>query len=191
MEMKNLLVLNLHDNGIGKLSSIQPLSNCLKLVALTLYDTPLSLKPSYRSVSLLRIIETRFTLISCCRHHIVNSIWTLKALDRHVIADDEIIEDASFSTRFRSLNPALHVDLCPKDVSQLICSFSDCQSSYCNQCFQVDKPLSLELEVEVLNGILSNINRCLRHGSPVVVIQRWIRGHLARKRMDRSYANTM
>ena len=51
------------------------------------------------------------------RHHVVNSIWSLKALDHHVIADDEIIEDAIFSKRFQALNPTLSVDLCPKEVA--------------------------------------------------------------------------
>ena len=46
----------------------------------------------------------------------VNSIWSLKALDHHVIGDDEIIEDAIFSKRFRALNPCLFVDLCPKET---------------------------------------------------------------------------
>nr|CAB3260801.1 uncharacterized protein LOC100176074 [Phallusia mammillata] len=96
-KMESLQVLNLHDNGIGKLESVQALSACPSLVALTLYDTPLSLKHNYR-------------------HHTVNTIWSLKAIDHHVVGDEEIIEDAIFSKRFIALNPALMVDLCPKET---------------------------------------------------------------------------
>jgi hypothetical protein len=38
------------------------------------------------------------------RHFMVNSIPALKALDYHVITDEERIEDASFGYRFRGLN---------------------------------------------------------------------------------------
>jgi len=50
------------------------------------------------------------------RHHTVNTIWSLKAIDHHVIGDDEIIEDALFSKRFAAMNPRLYIDLCPKEV---------------------------------------------------------------------------
>ena len=38
------------------------------------------------------------------RHFMVNSTPGLKALDYHVITDEERIEDASFGYRFRGLN---------------------------------------------------------------------------------------
>lgn len=43
----------------------------------------------------------------------VNSIWTLKALDRFVISDEEIIEDAEFGSHFTALHPSFKIDLCP------------------------------------------------------------------------------
>uniref|UniRef100_H2YJZ8 Leucine-rich repeat and IQ domain-containing protein 3 n=1 Tax=Ciona savignyi TaxID=51511 RepID=H2YJZ8_CIOSA len=142
-EMKSLRILNLHDNGIGKLEDIQSLCVCVNLVVLTLYDTPLSLKANYR-------------------HHTVNSIWSLKALDHHVIGDEEIIEDSLFSKRFTAMNPKLFVDLCPKQNEAL-------------------NDRTLQSEMKTVRKILSDINRILVHGSPVVVIQRWVRGHLSRK----------
>ena len=60
-----------------------------------MYDTPLSLKRNYR-------------------HHVVNSIWSLKALDHYVISDEEIIEDAVFGGRFGTLNDEFRIDLCPR-----------------------------------------------------------------------------
>lgn len=62
------------------------------LSILTLFDTPISLKPNYR-------------------HHIVNSIWTLKALDFQVISDEEIIEDAKFGGRFAVSHPSFALSL--------------------------------------------------------------------------------
>ena len=46
--MGKLKVLNLHDNGIVRIDDVHALAICKSLVALTLYDTPLSLKPNYR-----------------------------------------------------------------------------------------------------------------------------------------------
>ena len=54
-----LRMLLLHDNGIGRLSCVQALSFAPSIEFLTLFDTPLSIRPSYR-------------------HHVVNSITTLK-----------------------------------------------------------------------------------------------------------------
>lgn len=59
---------------------------------LTLYDTPLSLKPNYR-------------------HHLVNSLWSLKSLDYYVISDEEIIEDSSFGGCFAPLQPKFYVNV--------------------------------------------------------------------------------
>lgn len=92
--LRKLKFLNLHDNPLGKYDTLQSLATCPHLMALTLYDTPLSLKRNYR-------------------HHVVNSIWSLKALDQHVISDEEIIEDAVFGGRFGTLHPAFRIELCP------------------------------------------------------------------------------
>ena len=92
--MSCLKILLLHDNPIGKLENLHHLSACECLTVLTLYDTPLSLKRNYR-------------------HHVVNSIWTLQALDSMVISDEEIIEDAVFGGEFSAMHPAFHINLCP------------------------------------------------------------------------------
>ena len=57
--LRHLRILHLHDNPLGKYENLQNLATCPHLMALTLYDTPLSLKRNYR-------------------HHVVNSIWSLK-----------------------------------------------------------------------------------------------------------------
>ncbi|XP_033883495.3 leucine-rich repeat and IQ domain-containing protein 3 [Acipenser ruthenus] len=139
--MKNLQFLNLHDNAIG--NNIQFLSSCQSLIGLTLYDTPLSLRESYR-------------------HCIINSIWSLKALDNYVVSDEEIIEDWSLPQKFKAQTPNLFVDLCPVTKME---SFTD--------------------EMKMVKDIISKINYTLAFYSPVLIIQRWIRGHLTRKRLGK------
>lgn len=93
--MHQLKIMHLHDNPIGKIDNLHHLSGCPQLAALTMYDTPLSLKRNYR-------------------HHVVNSVWSLKALDNIAISDEEIIEDAEFGGSFGALHPMFAIDLCPQ-----------------------------------------------------------------------------
>ncbi|XP_043102944.1 leucine-rich repeat and IQ domain-containing protein 3 [Puntigrus tetrazona] len=139
--LKELQLLYLHDNNMSTWNSIKGLSGCLKLTALTLYDTPLSLKKSYR-------------------HCLVNSIWSLKALDNFVISDEEIVQNLSLPVRFKAMNQHFCVSLYP-------CTKSD----------------SFEIEMKVAYKIISEINRIQAFYSPTLIIQRWIRGHLIRKRL--------
>ena len=93
-----LKIVLLHDNPIGDFESVQNLASCASLVALTLYDTPLSLIQHYR-------------------HQVINTIFSLKALDWFVIADEEIIEDAKFGGRFAALSPNFSINLLQDYVS--------------------------------------------------------------------------
>ncbi|CAH1786102.1 unnamed protein product [Owenia fusiformis] len=138
--MQSLKLLNLHDNPIGKMENIHHIAACPKLMGLTLFDTPLSLRKNYR-------------------HHIVNSIWSLRALDKHVISDEEIIEDADFGGRFSAQNVNLRIDLCP---------------------FTWDD-VGYDEETTVVKKVLQEINSILSHTSPVLVIQRFVRGWITRR----------
>jgi len=80
----------LHDNSISKLDNIHYMAASSSISILTLYDTPLSLRPNYR-------------------HHLVNSLWSLKSLDNYVISDEEIIEDSSFGGRYAPLQPSFYI----------------------------------------------------------------------------------
>nr|BAC39958.1 unnamed protein product [Mus musculus] len=84
--LKNLKLLYLHDNGFSKLKNICVLSGCVSLIGLTMFDCPVSLKKGYR-------------------HVLVNSIWPLKALDHHVISDEEIIQNWRLPERFKTFSP--------------------------------------------------------------------------------------
>lgn len=101
--LKNLKLLYLHDNGFVKLKNICMLSACPSLIALTMFDCPVSLKKGYR-------------------HVLVNSIWTLKALDHHVISDEEIIQNWQLPERFKTYNHRLFFNFSPplKKVSGFI-----------------------------------------------------------------------
>ncbi|GFS23191.1 leucine-rich repeat and IQ domain-containing protein 3 [Elysia marginata] len=140
--LRKLQCLNLHDNPLGKFETLQILGSSPSLTILTLYDTPLSLKKNYR-------------------HHVVNSIWTLKALDMHVISDEEIIEDAVFDGHFKALTPPLRIDLCPH---------TSCDSDF-------------QQEMAIFRGTNMAINKILAKHSPVLIVQRYIRGFLLRRKM--------
>ncbi|MBN3313239.1 LRIQ3 protein, partial [Atractosteus spatula] len=139
--MTNLQILNLHDNSIGNKKDIEGLSSCSNLTALTLFDTPFSLGGSYR-------------------HYVVNSIWSLKALDNFVISDEEIIEGWALPPKFKAKNPRLFVDLCRKAKLE-----------------------SFEAAMKTVKDIISKINTILACYSPMTIIQRCIRGYLTRKQL--------
>ncbi|XP_051759155.1 leucine-rich repeat and IQ domain-containing protein 3 isoform X6 [Ctenopharyngodon idella] len=137
--LKELQLLYLHDNNISTWNNIKGLSGCLNLTALTLYDTPLSLKKNFR-------------------HCLVNSIWSLKALDNFVISDEEIIQNWSLPFQFKAMKQHFCVNLYPST-----------------------KLNSFETEMKAVYKIISEINRIQAIYSPTLIIQRWIRGHLIRK----------
>ncbi|XP_077680645.1 leucine-rich repeat and IQ domain-containing protein 3 [Eretmochelys imbricata] len=139
--MKELNLLYLHDNGIGKLDNVHSLSFCPNLIGLTLFDTPLSLRIEYR-------------------HIVVNSIFSLKALDYYVISDEEIVENWKLPPKYKPFSPSFFLDF----------------------CHAPRKEATVEEDINVVKDIISKINHILAHHSPVVILQRWIRGYLTRKR---------
>ncbi|XP_068949454.1 leucine-rich repeat and IQ domain-containing protein 3-like [Petaurus breviceps papuanus] len=145
-EMKELKLLYLHDNSFVKLKNLCSLSACLNLMALTLYDCPVSLKKGYR-------------------HVVVNSIWSLKFLDHYVISDEEVIENWTLPERFKAFTSRFFCDIAPVII----------------------KDTNYEKEVFQMNNAISKINKIVAHNSPVVILQRWIRGHLTRRMWTQPY----
>ncbi|XP_034874163.1 leucine-rich repeat and IQ domain-containing protein 3 [Mirounga leonina] len=141
--LKKLKLLYLHDNGFAKLKNICMLSACPSLIALTMFDCPVSLKKGYR-------------------HVLVNSIWPLKALDHHVISDEEIIQNWHLPERFKAYSHRLFFNFCPA----------------------LKKGSTYDDEINNIKHIISKINEILAHNSPVLIVQRWIRGFLVRKNMS-------
>nr|XP_023827335.1 leucine-rich repeat and IQ domain-containing protein 3 [Salvelinus alpinus] len=139
--LRRLQLLHLHDNNMGTRKNIEGLSGCPNLTALTLYDTPLSLKGNYR-------------------HCIINSIWSLKALDNFVVSDEEIIENWILPLHFKTL----------------------CHNFYLN-LYPAAKMGPYQSEMRAIHKIISEVNRIQSVYSPTLIIQRWIRGHLTRKRL--------
>ncbi|XP_039183149.1 leucine-rich repeat and IQ domain-containing protein 3 isoform X3 [Crotalus tigris] len=140
--MKNLQLLYLHDNGISTLEDVHSLSFCPNLIALTLYNTPLCLKIAYR-------------------HIVVNSIFSLKALDYYVISDEEITEGWRLTEKYRPFTLDFFVDYYPLS----------------------GKNTTFQEEMKTVRNIISKINHVLVHHSPILIIQRWIRGYLSRKKL--------
>uniref|UniRef100_A0A8D0E5L8 Leucine-rich repeat and IQ domain-containing protein 3 n=1 Tax=Salvator merianae TaxID=96440 RepID=A0A8D0E5L8_SALMN len=135
-----LTLLYLHNNGLSALENVYSLSFCSNLIALTLFSTPLSLKVAYR-------------------HIVVNSIFSLKALDYYVISDEEIIEDWRLPEKYKPFTPCFFVDFYPLSK----------------------KETTFQEEMKMVREIISKINYVLSHHSPVLIIQKWIRGYLIRK----------
>lgn len=144
--LKKLHVLYLHDNGIGKLEELKDLSHSPHLVHLTLYDTPISLKKNYR-------------------HCVVNAVWSLKALDFCVISDEEIIEDANFSQRFKPMQP--HFKFKPFFLPS-----------------NEEGGLSFRTSILHIRRNIATVNKIQAKHCPVLVMQRVIRGHLIRMRYN-------
>ncbi|KAG9270110.1 leucine-rich repeat and IQ domain-containing protein 3 isoform X1 [Astyanax mexicanus] len=137
--LKDLQLLNLHDNTIADRSNISALSGCPRLTALTLYDTPLSLKRNYR-------------------HCVVNSLWSLKALDHHVISDQEIVENWCLHPKFKTMASHFSVNLYPP--------------------LNVD---SYQNELKMVHELIVKINHIQANYCPILIIQKCIRGHLTRR----------
>ncbi|XP_062412078.1 leucine-rich repeat and IQ domain-containing protein 3 isoform X2 [Sardina pilchardus] len=115
------------------------LYGCSNLAALTLHNTPLSLMENYR-------------------HCMVNSLWSLKALDKYVISDEEIIEGCTILPKFKQMTPHLAIDLHP-----------------------ASKMETFKSEMKLVMKTISKINQIQAHYSPTLIIQRWFRGYLTRK----------
>ncbi|XP_069837542.1 leucine-rich repeat and IQ domain-containing protein 3 isoform X2 [Dendropsophus ebraccatus] len=109
----------------------------------------------------LTLYDTPLSLQKSYRHIAVNSIWSLKALDHFVVSDEEIIEDWNLRGKFKALGPDLYINLLPAS----------------------SKDISLENEMKAVNEIIRKINRVLATCSPVLIVQKWIRGYLVRRRM--------
>lgn len=139
--LTELKVVFLHDNSISKLDNIHYMAASSSVSILTLYDTPLSLRPNYR-------------------HHLVNSLWSLKSLDNYVISDEEIIEDSSFGGRYASLQPSFYI--------KPSCSLT--------------KENTYEESMKEVNRLIAEVNGIQAKNCPVLIIQRCIRGYLARTR---------
>ncbi|CAI9569064.1 unnamed protein product [Staurois parvus] len=141
--LKDLKLLYLHNNRIGNVRNVEFLSTCPALLGLTLYDTPLSLQKNYR-------------------HIVVNSIWSLKALDHFVISDEEIIEDWTLHGGFKALSPDLQLNMLLAPSKEIF---------------------SVQSETKDTSKIITKINCVLAASSPVLIVQKWIRGYLVRRRM--------
>lgn len=138
--LRSLHVLYLHRNAISDKDSALKINGCSQLHVLTLYNTPFSLLPGYR-------------------HNVINSILSLKALDRYVISDEEVVENLRLEGKFKSFS-----------------------ANFKMQLYQ-PLPQSISFEDERLRTIqlLQDVEKTLSKFSPVLIIQRYFRGWLVRR----------
>ncbi|XP_066922316.1 uncharacterized protein [Clytia hemisphaerica] len=142
--LPKLSLVYLHDNAFSRVEEIKYLSHSPSLSSLTLYDSPVSLKKNYR-------------------HCVVNAVWTLKALDGHVVSDEEIIEDADFTENFKPLKKQFRY-----------------QSPFCSKKpKERRRPTHNEFKL-LIKEELSKINTIQSKYCPVLILQRCIRGFLVR-----------
>jgi hypothetical protein len=87
----HLRVAYLHDNLIADPATLLALGSSPSLQILTMHSTPVSQSSGYR-------------------HRCVNLLWSLVALDHHVVSDEEIIEGAVFPGRFKAQAPCTHLN---------------------------------------------------------------------------------
>ncbi|CAF1635888.1 unnamed protein product [Adineta ricciae] len=143
-DMLKLKILYLHDNLLSSYDDIKCLSYTPTLDILTLYDSPLSLKKNYR-------------------HHVVNSIWTLKALDTYVVADDEIIEKTHFHKPFTACTNTFKLNL----------------------YIPTSKDGTSKTECQAINQLYKQINRIQSHCCPVLILQKNFRMWLVHLRLKK------
>ncbi|XP_069498012.1 leucine-rich repeat and IQ domain-containing protein 3 [Ambystoma mexicanum] len=162
-----LIKLDLHGNQIQLLPDNEFWSELRELKLLYLHDNGIcklkhvQVLASCPSLTGLTLFDTPVSLKKRYRHIVVNSILSLKALDNYVISDAEIIEDCNLPARFEPLNPHLFLSFTP--VQKMEINFED--------------------ETKEVKQIISKIDHILAHNSPVLIIQRMIRGYLTRKKL--------
>lgn len=190
-QLQKLRILLLHDNPIARVEVIHSLAACGRLQILTLYDSPLALKVFIGHIlcflCIIYVLWLQWITIHILqrnyRHHIANTLWSLKALDRHVISDEEIIEDAVFkNTRFATLGKLFQVDVCPPypkvgQLQSIISKIYECNTSWFYQ-----PGATFEEELIGIRNVMSQVNRIMAHYCPVLIIQKNIRFWLTYRR---------
>ncbi|KAG9391528.1 Leucine Rich repeats (2 copies) [Carpediemonas membranifera] len=189
-QMTSLRVLFLHSNKISDLAGVAGLIGAPALTILTLYDNPIARHPGYRNF-------------------LVNTLPVLRVLDNHNISDEECIDGAQFSRwaacsremifqysadsfpdstesrldRPRSaLKHALMSDYMPVVRARTPKSRPRSSLGVSRAVEQSTDPfVTYQLMYDVLRDELYRVDAMFRHRSPVVIIQRWVRGWLGRR----------
>ncbi|XP_032638017.1 leucine-rich repeat and IQ domain-containing protein 3 [Chelonoidis abingdonii] len=162
----HLVKLDLHGNQIQHLPGPTFWEGMKELNLLYLHDSGIGKLDNVHSLSFcpnltcLTLFDTPLSLRIAYRHIVVNSILSLKALDYYVISDQEIVENWKLPPKYKPFNPSFFLDF----------------------CHAPRKEATIEEEINVVKDINAKINHILAHHSPVVIVQRWIRGYLTRKR---------
>ncbi|XP_038601739.1 leucine-rich repeat and IQ domain-containing protein 3 [Tachyglossus aculeatus] len=161
-----LVKLDLHGNQMQSLPGSKFWTRLKKLKLLYLHNNGFGSLKTVSSLSscpnliTLTMFDTPVSLERAYRHFIVNCVQSLKVLDHYVISDEEIIQDWHLPDKYKTFSRHLFLDLCP--VRR--------------------KRTSFEEEMNMITNILSKVNTIVAQYSPVVIVQKWIRGYLTRRK---------
>eukprot|EP00041_Stephanoeca_diplocostata_P026989 m.735946 g.735946 ORF g.735946 m.735946 type:complete len:955 (-) comp23093_c0_seq17:188-3052(-) len=143
--LRRLRVLYLHDNALsgrhGAAPAVQALAGARTLNLLTLFGTPLARVRGYRT-------------------YVINVLWSLWALDGHLVSDGEIIEGAQFCGMHAPLSPLY--------------------------AFATYAPCRPERELLAVYTLLANACLRQRKVSPVHILQRFWRRVLRARPLPRT-----
>ncbi|KAM4722961.1 leucine-rich repeat and IQ domain-containing protein 3 [Rhinophrynus dorsalis] len=168
----HIIKLDLHGNQIQNLPDHEFWSELKQLKLLYLHDNRIGSVKNIESLSScpnlkgLTLFDTPISLQRRYRHMVVNRLWSLNALDNFAISDEEIIEDCSLPDRFKACNPHFYLNMLPVP----------------------NKEIGFHNEMKLVTDILTKINHILAHYSPVLIIQKWIRGYLTRKTLGEHFS---
>ena len=136
--LANLRLCYFHDNYLSEWNHLKAAILCPGVLHFTFFGNPVAAIPGYR-------------------HFMVNACRSLLALDTFIVTDEELLEDACFGYRFRSMGEFMKLHL-PE--------------------FPTHKTASehlFNLEVDIYR-----LRRLYERNSPVIMIQRVWRGYFAR-----------
>ena len=115
--------------------------------------------------------------------HFFCSIFSLRALNHHVISDEEIVENLHLSGPFQPLSDSFKLQLYksyPAVSDWPLGLYMINTDSFTSQ------GTSYKEELRGIYSMLLAVNTILAHYSPVMIVQRWARGWLMRRTLATS-----
>ena len=209
--MNNLMILNLHDNFFRDFADVQSVSGIKNLIALTLFNTPLSLKAcqNQKSKNKPKIPDIREKIWKHSSENPnsntfgQNQATNLSNLGNHpetlLNRPETLLADPVVTSyRHQLVNSCRNLKAFDHHVvsdEEIIEHFKipDCVPKYKTKSKQLrinlcpDHDNSLYGGDDAMNSyanvqeILAQIDNIIKHGSPVQIIQRYTRGWITRK----------
>eukprot|EP00800_Vazella_pourtalesii_P021095 TRINITY_DN768_c0_g1_i5.p1 TRINITY_DN768_c0_g1~~TRINITY_DN768_c0_g1_i5.p1 ORF type:complete len:760 (+),score=131.50 TRINITY_DN768_c0_g1_i5:550-2829(+) len=164
----NLQTIDASSNRIKNIPGKSFWNRFAYLEVLYLHDNPIAQLESLGMLTgapklkIVTLFDTPLSLNNNYRHVAVNSMWHLEGMDFYLISDEEIIQDLDlYNTPFAAMS-----------------------ESYFLQLYQPTNPnWNYTTAHKHISNLLTVVKRKMSKLSPVLILQRYIRGWLARKRI--------